>query len=138
MPARVNDTMASVGLLILRLVAGGSLFLAHGWPKVLGWRERSANFADPIGIGPVAGFWLVVLAEAVCSLLVMLGWFTRIACVVPIGFFLIAFFIQHAADPFRQKELALMFLAIYTCLFFTGPGRFALDEKFGPRVSLKG
>ncbi len=138
MPARVSDTMASLGLLILRLFAGGILIYGHGWPKLMKWREAAATFPDPIGIGSVAGFWLVAAAETLCSALVLLGWFTRVACVLPIGFFLIAFFVQHAADPFRQKELALLFLAVFACLFFTGPGRFALDEKFGPRFSFRG
>jgi len=138
MPARIQDTAASIGLLILRLLAGGVLLYGHGWPKVMHWRESMGTFPNPIGVGPVAGFWLVVAAEVVSNVLVMLGWFTRAACVLPIGFFLIAAFIQHAADPFQRKELALIFLAIYSCLFFTGPGRFALDEKFGPRLRLKG
>lgn len=133
---RVTDTFPSIGLLVLRLLAGGLLLYGHGWPKLMSWQERMTTFPNPIGIGPVPGFWLVVIAEVLCSSLVMLGWLTRLACVIPVGFFLIAAFIQHAADPFPRKELPLIFLSAYACLFFTGPGRFALDQKFGRDVRL--
>ena len=136
--AKGSDNSTAIGLLLMRLIAGGLLFYGHGLPKLMNWRERMSTFSDPIGLGPAPGFWLVVFAEVVCSVLVMLGWFTRAACVLPIGFFLIAALIHHAEDPFRQKELALIYMAPFLCLLFTGPGRFSLDARFGPKVTFKG
>ena len=39
-----------------------------------------------------------------------------------------AAFVRHAADPFRQKELALLFLATAFLFLCAGAGRFALDR----------
>jgi putative oxidoreductase len=110
-------------------MAGGLLFFGHGLPKLLAWRERAPTFADPIGLGPVAGFWLVVFAEVACSALVAAGWLTRFACVFLVGFLTIAGFVQHAADPFKVKELAFVYLAPFLCLLWTGPGRFSIDSR---------
>ena len=136
--AKGSDTSASIGLLLMRLIAGGLLFYGHGLPKLLNWEERATTFANPVGLGATTGFWLVVFTEVVCSVLVMIGFATRAASVFPIGFFLIAALIHHADDPFRQKELALVYLAPFLCLLFTGPGRFSLDARFGPKVTFKG
>ncbi len=43
------------------------------------------------------------------------------------GLFTVAFFMVHAGDPFGKKELAFVYLVIFTALALTGPGRFSLD-----------
>ena len=40
---------------------------------------------------------------------------------------IVAAFLQHAADPFRGKEKALLFLCIAIFYFFVGAGRFSVD-----------
>lgn len=136
--AEIKDSAASIGLLLLRVGTGALLFYGHGWPKLAHWQTRMHTFPDPIGLGPATGFWLVVFTEVACALLVALGWFTRLACVPPIAFFLIAAFVQHAGDPFARRELALVYLFPFLCLLFTGAGRFALDARFGPKLSFSG
>jgi putative oxidoreductase len=39
-----------------------------------------------------------------------------------------ALFIVHAGDPLPAKELAVIYLTIFVLLFFSGPGRFSIDE----------
>jgi putative oxidoreductase len=119
----------SIGLLILRLGTGGLLVYGHGWSKLVHFGERLATFADPIGLGPQASFVLVVFAEVVCSLLVMLGLFTRLAVVPLLIFFVVAAFVQHGHDPWSRRELPLLFGLPYLTLLFTGPGRYALDAQ---------
>jgi putative oxidoreductase len=126
--------MGSLGLLVLRVGTSAILFGAHGWAKIANFAERSRSFPDPINIGSTPSFWLVVTAEVFCTTLVALGLFTRAATIPLIGFFSIAFFIHHAPDPFRQKELALVFLFVYAAIFALGPGKFALDTWISVRL----
>ena len=129
-----DNLTGSIGLLLLRVGTAGVLFFGHGLNKVTHIATGARGFPDPLHIGSAASFGLVVFAEAVCTLFVALGLFTRFALVPIIGFLTIAFFIHHAPDPFRQKELALVFLVPFTALFFTGPGKFALDTWISLRV----
>jgi putative oxidoreductase len=41
----------------------------------------------------------------------------------------VAFFIAHSADDFGTKEKSLLFLGMFIVLFFTGAGRYSIDDK---------
>jgi putative oxidoreductase len=126
-----DELTKSLGLLVLRLGAGGFLLYGHGWGKITHFSERAAKFADPIGVGPWWSFALVVFAEVVCSSALVLGLATRFAAVPIVIFGLVAAFVQHGADPFGDKELALLYMVPALTLLFTGPGRFSIDGLLG-------
>ena len=120
-----------LGLLFLRLAAGGLMVYAHGWGKLQRMLSGDMGFADPIGIGQELSLVLAVFAEFVCGILVVLGLFTR-AALIPLGItMLVAVFIVHADDPFGKQEFGLLYLVPYVTLFLTGPGKLSLDKQLG-------
>ena len=128
-----RDLVNSIGLLVLRLGAGGLLLCGHGWGKLMSAGAIAPEFADPIGVGPVPSFWLVVFAEVLCTSLVMVGFLTRLSTLPILGFLAVAGFIQHAHDPWPRRELAFLFAVPFLALLMTGPGRFSLDALAKPR-----
>ena len=124
---RSKDRLTSIGLLILRLGAGGFLLAGHGLPKLLHYAERAPKFANPIGLGPEVSFSLVVFAEVVCAAAVILGVATRVAAAPIVFFLLVGAFVQHGTDPFGDKELALVYLVPFLALTMTGGGHYAVD-----------
>ncbi len=143
MDVRRQDTLTSVGLLLLRLGMGGYL-LTHGLSK-LRMLQSGAEFGDPIGIGSQASLLLSTSAEFLCAILVMVGLGTRLAAIVVAINMAVAAFVAHAADPWTMesaamafmsgaskswgsKEPALLYLLGFLPLVFTGPGRFSLDH----------
>ena len=117
-----------VGALLLRLFLGLSMLLAHGmgkWDRLFG--GEPIKFADPIGVGPEVSLGLTVLAEVVCSVLLVLGLLSRWALVPLIITMLVATFVIHAGDGFGTLEKPLLYLVGYLSLLFTGPGRFSVD-----------
>ena len=77
-----------------------------------------------------------IFCEFACAILVVLGLASRIA-VLPLVFTMgVAAFIIHGGDPLfmagdASKEPALIYLAAFAVIFFTGPGRFSLDWLIG-------
>lgn len=115
-------------LLLLR-VGVSALMLTHGWPKFSKILAGNFEFGDPIGIGSAPSLILATLAEFGCSILLILGFQTRLAAIIlMINMFVIAFF-AHASDPFGKKEMPLLFLLIYTTIFFVGPGKHSIDGR---------
>lgn len=118
----------SIGLLALR-VAFGCFMMVHGIQKVMGFSEISAVFPDPIGVGSQLSLIMAIGAEVGCSILLILGLGTRLA-VVPLAFtMIVALFVVHGADPWKMKELAALYLAVYAVIFIAGPGELSLDQK---------
>lgn len=119
--------LSSIGLLVLRLGLG--LFMAglHGWGKLTKVANGDMSFGDPIGIGEGPSLVLATFAEFACSILLVLGLFTRLACIPLIVTMAVAAFIVHGGDPWGDKELAFLYLCGYITLLLTGPGRFSVD-----------
>ena len=72
---------------------------------------------------------LTVFAEVLCSGLLMVGLFTRLATMPLLITMLVAVFIVHGADPLGKKEPALLYGLVYATLFFTGPGKYSVDGR---------
>lgn len=117
-----------LGKLLLRVVAGGGMLWQHGWPKLMQFSELLDSFGDPIGLGSPVSLVLIVLAEALCALLVALGLWTRITTVPVIIGMAVAAFISNGDDPFGAGEKALVYMGAYAAIFLLGSGRFSLDR----------
>ncbi|SOC80236.1 putative oxidoreductase [Salinimicrobium sediminis] len=123
----LNLSQIDLGLLFLRIGAGG-LMLTHGTPKLFNlFGSEEIVFADPFGLGEGNTLALAVFAEFICSILVILGLGTRLAVIPLILTMLTAALIIHAADPFQRKEMAIIYLLIFTVLLVTGAGKHSLD-----------
>jgi putative oxidoreductase len=125
-----NQGLAQVWLLLLRISVGGFM-LTHGYPKLQKLLSgEEIQFMDLMGIGQTPSFVLTVFAEAFCSVLLILGFGTRLAALALAITMGVAAFIAHSADPFAKKESALLYLLIYLTLLVFGPGKYSVDSLF--------
>ena len=124
---------AGVGLLLLRILAGASLFLKHGWEKLATFSHMAAHFPDPLHIGPVPSLTFALVSDAICSILVMLGMATRWAALLISVNLLVAWSLVHHFQFFGRGsdhgELVILYLGIYLALAIAGPGRYSLDYR---------
>lgn len=123
-----NPLSIDLAVLILRVCTGGFM-LTHGWPKLANFGERMEKFRDPIGLGSELSLTLTVFAEFFCSILLILGIYTRLALIPLIITMSVVAFIVHSNDPFGDKEKALLFLSAFIALFLAGPGKFSFDGR---------
>lgn len=118
---------ADIALLVLRIISGGFM-LVHGIPKLMKlFAGGEIQFANPFGIGAGPSLALTVFAEVLCAGLILIGLKTRLATVPLIITMLVAALMIHGADPFGKKELALMYLGVYTALLMLGSGKYSID-----------
>ncbi len=118
--------LTDYGLVIFRLVLGGFM-LSHGWQKLSNFEMFSTAFPDPIGLGASVSLSMIIFAEFFCSILLILGLFTRLATIPLIIGMAVAAFVIHGNDPFATKELSLLYLISYVGILFTGAGKYSID-----------
>jgi putative oxidoreductase len=117
------------GLLVLRLWLGVSMFWLHGWGKLAALFSGKTSFVDPLGIGEVPSFLLTILAEVGCSVLLVLGLWTRWAALILAFTMGVAFFVVNSANLKGNGELAWLYFGGYLALFAAGAGKFSVDKK---------
>lgn len=128
--SKINSTAIDIALFILRVVSGAAM-LTHGYPKLVKLlTERPIQFGNPIGLGVETSMMLTTFAEFFCSILIILGLFTRYAALVLVINFSVIFFVVHKTAPFMVKELPLLFLTVFLALMISGGGRYSLDRRF--------
>jgi putative oxidoreductase len=111
------------------------MMLVHGIPKLMGFSEMADQFPDPLGMGSQLSLVAAIGAEVGCSLLLIFGLGTRLAAIPLAITMIVALFVVHASDPWKVKELAAVYLAVYVSLVFTGAGQFSLDQLISQRQS---
>lgn len=118
-----------IALLVLRVFGSFFMLYGHGWGKLMKVFSGDFSFADPIGIGPELSLILSAFAEGICSILLMVGLYTRAAALVLMINMSVAFLFVHISDPFGTMEKSLLFLLIFSTVFLLGPGKYSLDHK---------
>lgn len=126
-PARPNGVGSSTILLIARFIFG-VLLMNHGVEKWIHYTELSTTFPDPLGVGSQFSLLLAIFGELICSIAFIAGFLYRLVTIPMIFTMGIAFFIIHGNDPFASKELAFIYLVVYTLMYIIGPGKFSIDH----------
>ncbi|WP_276965832.1 DoxX family protein [Chryseobacterium sp.] len=120
-------------LLAVRVFVGFAM-LSHGFPKLqMLLAGGKIEFFDFMGLGPQVSLILTVFAEFVCSILLILGLFTRVSLGFLIFTMIIAAFVVHGTDPFEKREMSLIYLSVYLLLMVIGAGKFSVDHMIERR-----
>ena len=122
-----NAVTSDVLLLVLR-IGVAALMLTHGLPKMMMlFGDGPIQFLPAFGMSAETSLLLTVGAEVLCSILLLVGAATRLAVMPLIITMLVAAFLVHSADPFAKKELAIIYLLIYSTLLVGGSGKYSID-----------
>ncbi|NML69666.1 DoxX family protein [Chryseobacterium sp. RP-3-3] len=128
-----SSVLKDIILLVVRVFVGFAM-LSHGFPKLQMLLEGGKiEFYNFLGLGPLMTLVLTVVAEFACSILLILGLFTRISLGFLIFTMVIAAFVVHGADPFEKREMSLIYLSVYLLLMAFGAGKVSVDHMIEKR-----
>lgn len=122
---------AKTSAAIFRIFVAFFMLYGHGWGKLMSVFGGDFGFLDPIGIGPTASLIFAAFAEGICSLLIIAGFWTRLASLFLIINMSVAVFLVHlpGGDWFGDMELPLLYLVSFVVIFLLGPGKFSVDDS---------
>ena len=124
---RYNAGSFNTALLVLRL-GFGILMAHHGYQKFSNFHQTEGFMMNFMGIGKSASTALVVFAELFCSILIILGLFTRLACIPLIILCCVIVFKATGSDFFGKSEIGVLYLTTFVALLFTGAGKISVDH----------
>lgn len=133
----------SLGILLVRVIIG-VLMAFYGYQKLINFETMAASdfwakevsFLGMTGKTPLA---LTVFAEFFCSLLLIIGLFTRLSliplliCMGYIIAFMAKFEVIYSGDNGIEVNNAFVYFVIYLGIYLTGPGNYSLDYKIANR-----
>jgi len=127
------------GLLLLRVVAGGTIF-AHGAQKLFGWFggagvRGTAGFFENLGFRPALLLTVLAGLGETGGLLFAAGFVTPLAAVGMASVMLNAIIVDHWPKGFFNGngglEFPLTLLTVAVAVAAIGPGRFSVDRAIG-------
>ena len=123
----VNRDLA---LLLLRILVGFSLFYKHGIEKLTGFSNMQTHFPDPLHIGVKTGLIFALLTDGICTMLIILGFATRLAALLIVTNLTVVFILIHSGSFTEgHAELVYDYLSSFLCILFAGAGKYSLDNK---------
>lgn len=126
---------SNMGRLFLRLFVG-VMFFQFGIRQLLNFQSVVQTFPSVMGMGNEVSLIVMIVIELLCSLLIMVGFMTRLATIPPIITMIIA---EHYilttlihTPPYSILDtqpgyLPVMFIGIYCFILLAGPGKISLD-----------
>lgn len=128
-------TYSNLSRLFIRLFVG-VMFLQFGIRQILIFDEVVKNFPMVFGMSSHATLVTMIVFELGCSIMIMLGFLTRIATVPAIVALLVAVYRLLPVIPLdlpvnlgvtQPVYLPIMFIGIFLYILLAGPGKISLD-----------
>ncbi|HTN63962.1 MAG TPA: DoxX family protein [Devosia sp.] len=117
---------APQALAVLRIVTA-VLFILHGTQKVIGF--PATEFSPPL----MSLFGLAGIIEIVAGLLILFGFFSRIAAFIAAGEMAVAYWMAHAPGNLFPSnnggDAAILFCFVFLYVVFAGPGAWSVNRK---------
>jgi putative oxidoreductase len=95
--------------------------------KLQNFSTMQSHFYNFFGVGSSVTLMVAIFVEVFCSMLVILGLFTRLAVIPIIIMLTVAAFSAKATQPLMNKELDFLYLVPFIVLLFCGAGRVSVD-----------
>lgn len=130
-----GTTYSNMARLFLRLFVG-VMFMQFGIRHLMNFEQMSATFPGTMGMSSETSLIVMIIIELLCSLLIMVGFLTRLATIPPIISMLFAehyiladihTISPYLIDSIQPGYLPIMFIGIYLFIILAGPGKISLD-----------
>jgi len=131
--SKIDLKLLSLGLLFIRISFGALMIVNHGWMKIVKFETLKLNFFNFLGLGPQLSLTLAIIAEILCSILLIFGLYTRLA-LIPLIITMIVAASAHNLEIFGDAELAFMYLIVFIFLFIVGPGDKSIDARMNKKT----
>lgn len=129
-------TYSNMARLFIRLFVG-IMFMQFGIRHLVNFSQLSIDFPTIFSLSSETCLIIMIIIELVCSLLIMIGFLTRLSTIPPIfsmiaaEYYIVHDLLPHSSlyglDSTQPGYLPIMFIGIYLFILLAGPGKISLD-----------
>lgn len=129
-------TYSNMARLFMRLFVG-IMFMQFGIRHLVNFTQLSVDFPTIFGMSSPTCLIIMIVIEILCSLLIMVGFLTRLSTIPPIismiaaEYYIVHDLLPHSSlyglDSTQPGYLPIMFIGIYLFILLAGPGKISLD-----------
>ena len=129
--SKYSANAVNAAMLVLRLGFGILMVVNYGFQKITHFSETARHIPNLLGMGTTVNTALIIFAEFFCGLFIILGLFTRFACIPLIIAMSVALYKVSHLDVFGQGEKAALYLTGFIAILLIGPGKVSVDGMMG-------
>ena len=132
-PKWMQKPLVEVSQFILR-VGVSLMIMTHGFGKISNFSSLVDTFPDPLSIGSKLSLISAIGAEFFAGIFLALGLFTRFSALALLFAMYVIVFIFHLNDPFKVKELAVLYGLVFLTFVLTGGNKWSMDHLIRSKV----
>jgi putative oxidoreductase len=122
-----HDSGALVTSAMLRMGFAIAMGL-HGVDKLAHFASYQSSFPDYLGMGSPTSLALVAFTECPLMILVLAGYFTRVAILPALVVMVVAATATHSHGWTAHRELAVLYAFVASVVFVRGDGPFSVGQ----------
>ncbi|MEO7140884.1 MAG: DoxX family protein [Ferruginibacter sp.] len=122
--------------LILRILVSVELMVVHGLKKVGIGVTNAEHVPNPLHLPDALNQAFATSANLFFPVLVILGFFTRLAVLPILAVTLTGYFIVHWNDALLVKDTPFMYSAVYLLILVLGPGKYSIDYFINKKIQI--
>jgi len=133
MRTNAGSVCNNVALLFFRVAVSTELLVAHGLKKVGVGVSLPEVVPNPLGFPDFFNQAFATTANLIMPLFIIFGLMTRIAALPILAVTLTGYFVLHFNDPILVKDVPFIYSVCFLLIFFTGAGKYSLDNYITDR-----
>ncbi|PZR25262.1 MAG: DoxX family protein [Citrobacter freundii] len=124
-----------LSMLVFRVLVSVELMMAHGLKKVGVGVAQAETIPNPLHLPAQLNDLFATSANLFFPVLVIIGFFTRIAVIPVLAVTLTGYFVVHWNDSLLEKDTPFMYSVSFLLIMVLGPGKYSLDHFLNKRLS---
>ncbi|MCG2617435.1 DoxX family protein [Terrimonas sp. NA20] len=122
-------------MLVFRILVSVQLMTTHGLKKLGVGVEQAENIPNPLGLPEQLNSYFATAANLFFPVLVISGFFTRLAALPILAVTMTGYFVLHWNDSLLEKDMPFMYSVSFLLILVLGPGKYSIDHLINKKIS---
>ncbi|MHA3789430.1 DoxX family protein [Flavobacterium hauense] len=131
----LGSPLYNFAILFFRVAVATELIVVHGFKKIGIGVDVVEVIPNPLGLPEALNSFVAIAANVYLPILIVLGFFTRLAAIPALAVTATGYFLMHGHDPLPERDIPFMYsISLLTIVMF-GAGRYSIDGYLNKKLN---